>query len=170
MEAFNFTADDLAYNKAGKLSPRQAARYRKANGAGKVFFFFLMLGVGAGAFFVLRPFVLQGLSIADNLGRLIGGVVLVGLTLLFLYFLFEKAEPVIISAQGEAQFVSRESETTDGQGHTTSSTSYYVSLGDHEFGVESSKFQAFKQGHMYAIYKEVFIGILSAEYIGPPND
>jgi hypothetical protein len=172
MEAFDFTADDLAYNKAEKLSPRQLARYKKAMRRGSILFFFVVLGFGAGAYFTLLPF-LQGHSVSDNLGRLIGGVVLAGLALLFLVFifqsLFQKVKPVILSAQGEAQFVSRDSSTTDAEGNTISSTTYYVVIGGHEFDVGRDKYQAFKQGHIYAIYKDAFLGVLSVEYIGPPE-
>ena len=58
--------------------------------------------------------------------------------------------------------------STNGEGTTVS---YYVVIGDHEFGVKQGQYQAFIQGHIYAIYLESNFGfILSIEYIGPPED
>lgn len=173
MQAFNFTAEDLAYNKASKLSPPQIARYKKSMRAGSVLFFFLMLILWATAYFTLQPF-LEGLPISGNLGRLIGGVVQIGFAILFLVFvlqaLFQEIKPVFINARGKAQFVSRDHSTTDSQGSTISSTTYYVVIDDHEFDVGRDKYQVFKQGHIYAIYNDAFLGVLSVEYIGPPED
>ena len=173
MKAFNFTADDLAHNKAGKLSPSQVARYKRAMRGGGILFFFLMLICWVATYFTLVPFS-QGLSISDNLGRLIGGVVLVGLALLFLVFtfqsLFPKIKPAFINAQGKAQFVSRDSSTPNSQGGSTTSTSYYVVIDGNEYDIGGSdKYEAFEQGHIYAIYMDAFIGILSVEHIGPPE-
>lgn len=167
MQAFDFTEEDLMFNKTGKLSSRQAGRYKRSDTRAKVFGFFVMLGSGAGTFFTLRPFFLEGLSISDHLGRFIGGVVLAGLALFFLYALFEKSEPVILSAQGPAQFVIRKIRSSD-QG--SYSTRYYVVLGGHEIDVGKDKYPVFKQGYIYAIYQEPSIGILSVEYIGPPAE
>jgi len=169
MKAFDFNADDLAYNKAGKLSPRQMERYKKASNRGNIALFFIMLAFGAGAFFTLRPFLLDGLSLADDLVRLIGGLILAALTLFFFYLLFQKDKPVIKSAQGKIQFVSRESDTTHEDGTVTSSTSYFVVIGEEQFTINSGQYQYFNQGHIYAIYKEVSVlsKILSIEYIGP---
>ena len=169
MQAFDFTADDLAYNKAGKLSPRQAAKYNKTMKQGNALLFIVMVGFAIGAFFTLRPFILQGLSMADNVARFIGGIVLVVIGLWILYSLFQKDSPVVTSAQGKAQFVSRETYDTDADGNTNSSTLYYVVLGDEEFSVGRDKYQLFEQGHFYAIYKEAYMGVISVEYIGPPK-
>jgi len=171
MKAFEFTADDLAHNKMGKLSPRQAKRYKKSSNRGNIALFFIMLAFGIAAFFTLLPFFLDGLAITDNLARLIGGLVLAGLTLFFFYLMFQKDEPVIKGAQGKVQFVSRESDTTHDDGTVTSSTSYYVLIGDERFTINSEQYQFFNQGHIYAIYKETsMLGkILSIEYIGPPE-
>ena len=170
MKAFDFTENDLANNRIGKLSPRQADRYKRSNTWGKVLFFFLMLGFGVGTYFTLGPILLKNLSIHDHLGQFIGGVILDGLALLFLYFLFEKESPVIRSVQGPVQFVTREAEMPGADGQTYHSTRYYVVIDGHEFDVGSDRYPLFKQGHIYAIYSEVFIGILSVEYIGPPAE
>lgn len=96
---------------------------------------------------------------------------LAGIALFFLYAMFEKDKPVIQSAQGKIQFVSRESDMTHDDGSITSSTSYYVVIGNERFSIDSGKYQFFNQGHIYAIYKELSLlsGILSIEYIGPPE-
>ena len=171
MEAFNFTTDDLAFNKRGELSPGQKVRFAKAANRNSIMVVLFTLGFGAGAVITMMPFVLQGLSIADNLGRFIGGVVLIGMALFFFYLIFQKDAPVIKSAQGKIQFVSRESDTTDEDGTVTSSTSYFVVIGDERFTINSGQYQFFNQGHVYAIYKEVSVlsSILSIEYIGPPE-
>lgn len=171
MEAFNFTVDDLAFNKRGELSPEQKARFAKEAKRSSIMVVLFTLGFGAGAIFTMMPFIRQGLSITDNLGRFIVGVVLVGLALFFFYLIFQKDAPVIKSAQGKIQFVSRESDTTDEDGIVTSSTSYFVVIGDEQFTINSGQYQFFNQGHIYAIYKEVSVlsRILSIEYIGPPE-
>jgi hypothetical protein len=171
MKAFDFTADDLAHNKAGKLSPRQLQRFKKASNRSSIFAFLVMLAFGIGAYFTLSPFLLDGLPIPGNIVRLIGGIILAGLSLFFLYALFEKDKPVIKSAQGKIQFVSRESDMTHDDGTVTSSTYYYVVIGNEQFSINSGQYQYFNQGHIYAIYKEVSVlsRILSIEYIGPPE-
>ncbi|HKJ39157.1 MAG TPA: hypothetical protein VJ972_10295 [Anaerolineales bacterium] len=171
MKAFDFTAEDLSYNKMGKLSPGQAARFSRKKGTGIVVFIILTLAAGIGAFFMLQPFLLNGVSISENTGSFIGGCVLAGLTLLFLYFSFQTDGPVIQKAQGKAQFISREENRTDAEGHTTHETGYYVLIGDHEFSVDRDKVQAFEQGHIYTVYNENFLtGILSVEYNGPSTN
>ena len=171
MKAFDFTADDLVQNKMGKLSPRQMKRYKSASKRGTVASFFIMLAFGIGAYFTLLPFLSEGLPVTGNLIRLIGGVVLAGIALFFLYAMFEKDNPVIRSAQGKVQFVSRESDSTDQDGTVTSSTSYYLVVGDEHFSINSGQYQFFNQGHIYAIYQEVSVlsRIISVEYIGPPE-
>ena len=171
MKAFDFTAEDLSYNKMGKLSPGQAARFAQKKRTGIILFIVLTLAAGVGSFFVLQPFLLEGIAISDNLGRFVGGVALAGLTLLFLYFSFQTDGPVIQKAQGKAQFISREENRTDAEGHTTHETGYYVLIGDHEFSVDRDKVQAFEQGHIYTVYNENFLtGILSVEYNGPSTN
>jgi hypothetical protein len=171
MKAFDFTEEDLAHNKAGKLSPRQLKRLKRASNRGRIVSFFVMLAFGIGAYFTLNPFLLDGLAIAGNVVRLVGGIILAGLSLFFLYAIFERDNPVIKSAQGKVQFVSRESDTPNEDGTVTSSTSYYVVIGNERFTINSGQYQFFNQGHIYAIYKEVSVlsRILSIEYIGPPE-
>jgi hypothetical protein len=171
MNAFDFTADDLAHNKAGKLSARQLKRLQKASNKGRIVSFFVMLAFGIGAYFTLSPFLLDELTVAGNIVRLIGGIILAGVSVFFLYAIFERDNPVIKSAQGKVQFVSRESDTTHDDGTVTSSTSYYVVIGNEQFPINSGQYQYFNQGHIYTIYKEVSVlsRILSIEYIGPPE-
>lgn len=172
MQAFDFTSEDLAINKSGKLSPRQIKRYKKASNRGRIASFFIMLAFGVGAYFTLRPFFFEGLAVAGNLVRLIGGIVLTGVALFFLYAMFEKDKPVVKSAEGKVQFVSRESETPLSDGTSTTTTTYYVVIGDERFVVGPDKYQLFNQGDIYAIYKEVSVlsSILSIEYIGPSEN
>ena len=170
MKAFNFTADDLAHNKRGELSSQQAARFSKASKKSAVLFFLFTLGFGTGAYFALAPFILQGLSITGNIDRLIGGIVLAGLALFLFYLVFQKDEASVESVQGKAQFVSRESSSTDSDGHVSDSTNYYVVIGDHEFDIGREKYKVFNQGHIYTIYNaKSLLGILSVEYIGSPD-
>jgi len=171
MQAFDFTADDLAHNRTGQLSPRQVKRFKKASTRSRIVAFFVALAFGFGAYIVLLPFIDQGLVPGENLVRLIGGIVLAGLALFFLFAMFEKDKPVIKSAQGKVQFVSRDSDVTHDDGTVTSSTSYYVVIGDEQFSIDSGQYQFFNQGHVYTIYREAseLSGILSVEYHGPPE-
>jgi hypothetical protein len=168
MKAFDFTAEDLSYNKAGKLSPQQATRFTRKKRMGIILFIVLTLAAGVGAFITLQSFLLEETAISDNIGRFIGGCALAGLTLLFLYFSFQTDGPVIQKAQGKAQIISREESRTDAEGHTTHETGYHVVIGEHEFSVDRDKVQVFEQGHIYTVYNENFLaGILSVEYNGP---
>lgn len=171
MQAFDFTADDLAHNKAGTLSPRQLERYQKTSSKSRVVAFLVTLAFGIGAYFTLLPFISQESALTDNLTRLIGGIVLAGLSLFFLFTIFEKDKPVIKSAKGKVQFISRESDMTHDDGTVTSSTSYYLVIGDEQFSVDSGQYQFFNQGHIYTIYREASMlsGIISVEYHGPPE-
>jgi hypothetical protein len=169
MAAFDFTQEDLTYNRNGQFSPAQFARYKRSDNWARVFSWVVLLGSAAGTYFVLRPFFFDGLPIRGNLGRLIGGGLLAAVALLFLYAVFEKKDPVILTARGPAQFVSREHASQTGD-QTSYSTSYYVDLAGTEIEIGHGKFSVFKQGHIYVIYREASIGILSVEYIGPPPD
>ncbi len=167
MKAFDFTAEDLAFNKMQQLSPRQTRRLKKNRGQTTVGLTLFMLAIGTGAVFTLLPFIRQTLSITDDVGRLIGGVVLAGLSLIILFLLLMgDEEPVVKSVRGKAQFLRKESDVDN----EVSSTSYYVVIGEREFVVERDKYQALTQGHIYTIYSAVGLGILSIEYIGPPGN
>lgn len=169
MQAFDFTADDLAHNKIGKLSPRQTKRYEKTSNKSRVVAFLISLAFGIGAYFTLLPFIFQGLKLTENLGRFIGGIALTGLALFFFYTLFEKDKPVINNARGKVQFVSRESDITHDDGSITTSTSYYLVIGDERFNINADQYQFLNQGHIYTIYEEASMlsKILSIEYHGP---
>ncbi|HSG45749.1 MAG TPA: hypothetical protein VLA72_21610 [Anaerolineales bacterium] len=171
MQAFDFTSDDLAHNKSGNLSPRQLERYQKTSSKSRVVALFVTLAFGVGAYFTLLPFISQESALTENLTKLIGGIVLAGLSFFFLLTIFEKDKPVIKSARGKVQFISRESDMTHDDGTVTSSTSYYVVIGDEQFSVDSSQYQFFNQGHIYTIYREASIlsRIVSIEYHGPPD-
>lgn len=171
MQAFDFTTDDLAHNKVGKLSPRQLKRYQSTSIKSRVVAFLVMLAFGLGAYFTLLPFISQEISLTDNLIRLLGGIALVGLAIFFLFTIFEKDKPTIKSAQGKVQFISRENTMRHDDGSVTSSTSYYVVIGDEQFPIDSGHYQFFNQGHIYTIYKEASMlsKILSVEYHGPPE-
>ena len=172
MQAFDFTAEDLSYNRMGQLSPRQMEMYKKADTKSSVFAFFVMIGFGVGAYFVLSPFWAQGLSLGENVGRLIGGIILAGIALFFLYALFEKTEPKIRSAKGKIKFVVKETDSTDADGTTSTSTTHYVVVGDEYFSVDRKKYQHLEQGHIYIFYQEssVLGRVIAVEYIGPPQE
>ena len=171
MQAFDFTADNLAHNKTGQLSPSQLKRFKRASTRSSIVAFFVALAFGFGAYVTLLPFWDQGLVPGENLVRLIGGILLAGVALFFLYAMLQKDNPVIKSAQGKVQFISRDSDVTHDDGTVTSSTSYYVVIGDEQFSIDSKQYQFFNQGHIYTIYKEIseLPGILSVEYHGPPE-
>ena len=172
MQAFDFTADDLPYNRTGALSPRQLNKFKASNTRSGIFAFIIMLGFGVGAYFTLSPFWAEKLVIADNLGRLIGGIVLTVISLFFLFTLFENVQPTIKSARGKVQFVVKESDTPHEDGTVTTSTTHYVVIGNEYFPVDKKQYQYLKQGHIYTFYKEVSVlgRVISVEYVGPPEN
>ena len=172
MSAFQYTAEDLSYNRRGELSPGQAGRLKRSYKQGGILFFVLVPACAAGAYFILSPFLLQDLPLEENLGKLVGGLVLSALALFFLYLsvalFFDRDRPIVRQVEGEARLVSRESDTTDPDGLVTTYSMNYLVIGEQEFSLEAEKQGAFQHGHRYRIFHERFLGILSVEYLGPP--
>jgi|SRR5665811_510964 len=148
MEAFDFTAEDLASNELNRLSPRQAQRFAKNRKRDIVVLIIFMLGFAAVAVFLLLPFIRQEQSISSNLGRFIFGVVLAILSLLIFLVLLKREEPVVKSVQGKAQFVQKE---IPGVEDRSGYTEYSVVIGEHKFAIEMDKYEAFNQGHIYTV-------------------
>jgi hypothetical protein len=169
MNAFDFTAEDLTLNKSGQLSARQLDRLADWSRRTKIGSVIVALILGTVAVFVMLP-IAQTLSLEGNVGRLIGGLALAAVALLFFSALFDKQKIDIQSAQGKAQFVRRDTDTTDEDGIVTTTTSHYVVIGGHEFTVKTKQYDAFNQGHIYTVYHMQHpLGILSIEYVGPPE-
>ena len=171
MEAFNFTDEDLSYNRQGQLSPRQMERLASADRKGKVTVVIASLVTGAIAIGLLLPFI-QAMSLeAANLGRAICGVPLIFLSILFFFGLFRRPDRGVKMVEGRVQFVSRDSTTQQDEAVVTT-TGFYIIVGEKEFPVKTEQYNAFTQGHVYRVYHGVAatLGILSVEYVGPPPD
>jgi hypothetical protein len=175
MTAFDFTAEDLDFNRRGQLSPRQTKqimdRTRKQK---RTMLIAALVGIGIGTYLAL-PFIQEMSLEAASLGQLIGAVVVLGLSLLFFSGLSEKPSGQVIPVEGRVQFISRESSTTHEDGTMTTDTLFYIVVGKEEFQVRTDQFDAFTQGHVYRFYKagnSVFesSNILSIEHLGPPQE
>ena len=168
-DAFGFTTDELALNKSGQLSRRQRAQAVKQANRKKVTSVILALVAGAIAIYSLLPFV-RTFSMAGGVDRLIGGSVFAVLSLLFFTALWQKPALDVQHVQGKVQFVRRDSDVVEDDNRVITTTTYYLVIGEQEFAIDRSKYEAFDQGHVYAIYYLTPAqGILSAEYIGPPG-
>ena len=169
MQSFRFTTDDLMHNKQGRLSPRQATRLKNNNRIGAVIMFILLLVSAVFTVILLRPFVFDGMAPFDELVRLLGGLALSLLSLLFLAnffkFLFRKKDPVVTQIQGKVSgVISREERDHEGDKVMV----YYVEIGDQEINIQRHQATAFQEGHTYAIYRDAVLGNLSVEHLGGP--
>ena len=69
MQTFNFTTNDLAYNKKGRLSPRQSANLEKNNRTVATIMLILLLVSASFTIVVLRPYIFDGVEQFDDLAR-----------------------------------------------------------------------------------------------------
>jgi len=171
MRAFNFTADDLTHNKQGRLSPRQAARLKTNNRLGAIVMFVFLLPSAAFTFVVLRPIIFKEMAPFDDLWRLLSGVALLLLSLLFFgnffRFLFRKKNPVVAKVMGMVSTViSREERDHEGDRVTV----HYVVIGDNEIHIQQRQAAVFQEGHTYVIYRDAVLGNLSVEHLGGPPE
>jgi len=170
LDAFNFTEEDLLYNRQGQLSPRQIENLASADRRGKVAIAIASLVSAAIAIGLLLPFI-QAMSLeAANLGRAICGVPIFLLAILFFFGIFRKPDRGVKQIEGVVQFVSRDSTTTQDD-TVVSTTGFYILVGEKEFPVKTEQYKVFTQGHIYRVYYGVAasMGILSVEYLGPPD-
>jgi hypothetical protein len=172
MRAYNFSPDDLAQNKQGRLSPRQVSRLKKNNRIGAILMFIFLLVTAPFTVIVLRPLVINGVSsFVDDFFRIFGGGVLLLLSLLFFFnlfkFLLRTNNPVVTKVEGVAQgIISRKEKTTDSDGGAMYVTVYYVLIGEQEVQVQQRHTSLFQEGYTYAVYKDKVLGIVSVEQLG----
>lgn len=171
MRAFNFTADDLIHNKQNRLSPRQAARLKTNNRLGAIILFIFLLPSAIFTFVVLRPVLFKEVAPFDDLWRLLGGVALLLLSLLFLgnfiRFLFRKKNPVVTMVQGKvSSVISREERDHEGDKVRV----HYVVIGEEEIHIQQRQAAVFREGHTYTIYRDAVLGNLSVEHLGGPPE
>lgn len=129
--AFEFTPDDLIYNRAGTLSPRQQAEMRRLRG-------FLFWGMG------LCLVALIGVW-GGNIGE---GSICFALVIVFMFALVTYAwinssqalqENTVIYVEGAVQL------RQHGRRH-------YVQIEDREYAVNLRRFEALEEGKIYRIY------------------
>ena len=169
MVAFGFTADDLAHNQEGRLSPDQTERLKKNMRKNKRIFLILGIITLIIAIYFAIPYI-QAMSFnGAKLLNLLGPVALLALSVLFFSGLFEKTDAAIMQSEGRVQFISKES-AIDDDGTQVSKTYFYIVVGKDTFSVEPEQYDAFTQGHRYRVFsvqKTLFLtGILSIEYLG----
>jgi len=171
MRVFRFTADDLAYNKQGRLSPRQVTRLKRNNRVGAVIMFILLLVSLTFTVVVLRPFAFNGVAVTDNLFRFLGGLGLVLLSIFFLMhflkFLFRTNTPVVTKLQGKVHGVITRKER-DSEGDIL--TVHYLQIGEQEIHIQEYQAPVFQEEHTYAIYQDKALGNISVEHLGGPPE
>ena len=151
MQLFDFTAEDLTYNRKGTLSPRQSARVTKKRRAQKLFLAVEGLGLtcllGGG----LALGGVQSLSTdsAAGVGMLVGAGIaaLLGAPLIFLGV--KPMRPVQVAAAKGTARVARVQRTR----HTNNSTVVTeLHIADKIFTVPDAAFAELQDGAAYAVY------------------
>lgn len=171
MRVSNFTADDLTHNKQGGLSPRQAARLKTNNRIGAIVMFIFLVPSAIFTFVVLRPVIFKEVAPFDDLFRLLGGVALLLLSLLFFgnffKFLLRKKNPVVTKVQRKvSSVISREERDHEGDKVTV----HYVVIGEEEINIKERQAVVFQEGYTYAICRDAVLGNLSVEHLGGPPE
>jgi hypothetical protein len=101
MEAFNFTAEDLAANTAGMLTEQQRLGLINQNASTKVLIFFVMLGMGI-------TFILAGIAQTFYVFMCLGTIVgFIGLGFLINLFLNAARKQQIIMLCGTVSLIDR---------------------------------------------------------------
>jgi hypothetical protein len=165
---FQFSDSDLETNRAGQLSPEQAARLNNntSNGVGQ--------GVFLGTVFALLPFTFIGV-LTQNLLWIAAGAGFF-LLLLFLSVLGErgarrKLAKALRSGAAKADGSAR-AWVTQVKHHRTrhswTETVYHIQVGEIKFKVKEDVYYAFKEGSAYRVYyvKRLQNKIISAEQVG----
>jgi len=122
-------------------------------------------------FIVLRPIILNEQGPFEDLWRLLGGMALALLSVLFLLnffrFLLRKKNPVVKKVQGKVRSVISHEER-DHEGDKV--TVHYVVIDEQEIRIRRLQTGAFQEGHTYAIYRDAVLGNLSVEHLGGPPE
>lgn len=154
MQAFDFTLEDLEYNRRGALSPRQTARVTKKRRAQKIFLLALglLLACVGGGVMAWQGFSSLPQDSSAGIGMLVGAGVfaLFGAPLIFLGVKPMRAVKVA-AAKGAAR-VARVQRTR----RVNNSTSTYIAtelhLADKIFTVPDETFPELEDGAAYAVY------------------
>jgi hypothetical protein len=170
MKIFNFTANDLNFNRSGMLSPQQQLRedtfMRKIKMVARIIGLILLCIVGVWTLAFLAPVLLtvifspqEGLSeallplVLGPLIAMVVGAFIFGLPgLLALYIGMRPAQKIIIEkVQGRAK-VARVEHTRTGARGTTRYVKTEIHMGDRIFVVPDPAFSELEDGAEYAIY------------------
>jgi hypothetical protein len=154
MQLFDFTAEDLEYNRKGALSPRQSARVTKKRRAQKLFLAVLGFGLTCllGGGLALGGGLSLSTDSAAGVGMLVGAGIaaLLGAPLIFLGV--KPMRPVQVAAAKGTARVARVQRTS----RTNNSTSTYVvtelHIADKIFTVPDEAFVELQDGAAYAVY------------------
>jgi len=171
MTAFDFTNEDLLHNRTGDLSPRQQQAQKKYSGKNRVQMAVAGLVFGVAGIVLLLPFIRTFSPDAAPIWRIVVGGASIAVGLFFGSGIFDKYTIKIEETEGRAQFLRRESSSTDADGTTSSSTTNLLVIGGFEFPVKLAQYDALNQGHVYkAYFSRAPYQIWSIEYIGPPPE
>jgi hypothetical protein len=154
MQLFDFTAEDLTYNRKGGLSPRQSARVTKKRRAQKLFLAVLGFGLTCVVGGALAMGGVQSLSTdsASGVGMLVGAGIaaLLGAPLIFLGV--KPMRPVKVAAAKGTARVARVQRTS----RTNNSTGTYVvtelHIADKIFTLPDEAFAELQDGAAYIVY------------------
>ncbi|PWH15739.1 MAG: hypothetical protein DDG60_05310 [Anaerolineae bacterium] len=154
MQLFEFTQEDLAYNRQGRLSPRQTARLTSKRRGFKLILLVLglTLACGGGGALAVLGILSVSQSTVTGLGMLVGAGIFALLGAPFIFLGIKPMSPVKIAvAQGPIR-LARVQRTR----RVNNSTSTYVAtelhLADKIFTVPDESFSALEEGAAYAVY------------------
>jgi len=171
LHAFNFTEDDLVYNRRGTLSPRQAARYKSNNRIGAIVMIILLIPSAVATFYIWWPILFGEKALLEDLWRLFGGSILTFVTLLLflnlIKFLLRKKDPVVTKIEGKVGgVISREERDHEGDKVII----HYVVIDGQEIQIQKRQASVFREGHTYAMYRNAVLGNLAVEQRGGPPE
>ncbi len=160
MEAFHFDEEDLAANRAGTLSRKQAQQVKKGEAWATGVTLVLALAASVGAVLLLLPYIQSGqLPQGGEIARLVfGGLLVLVAIWLWRGALFSKTDMSVAKAQGPMKLVKsvhRSGDVSDAESSRTNVVAHQMVVGGHTFGVTPQVFNDVlfdQEGATYAVY------------------
>jgi hypothetical protein len=162
---FSFTNDDLAANRAGKLSQKQYKRIKENNDFADKF----VLGLFA-VFLIAGLFTtFQAFSQMTNIGLWVAAAVLLSIAGWAFRGVLTKVDDSVQKAEGKVDFVKVEKQTgsaTDPSYKRSTVSSYEMRVGGEAFGNANPALIEYMQSDVYAVYfTKATRQILSVEFL-----
>ncbi|MFZ5809508.1 MAG: hypothetical protein ACOY16_09545 [Chloroflexota bacterium] len=154
MQLFDFTVEDLEYNRKSTLSPRQSALVTKKRHAQKLFLAVLGLGLTCLLDGALAVMGVQSLSTDSTagVGMLVGAGVFALLGAPLIYLGVRPKRPVKVAAAKGTARLARVQRTRRSNNSTSTYVATELHLADKIFTVPDEAFTELENGGAYAVY------------------